>query len=678
VPVSYPANTSTLVEVPAGTTCAAAVAAAGLKLAGPNAIVVVRDQSGSLRDLSWVPDDDVEIEPVPLSSPDGLKVLRHSTAHVLAQAVQDLFPEAKLGIGPPIENGFYYDFGIPQPFQANDLKQVEKRMQEIIRSGQRFCRRELESIDRAQSELASEPFKLELIDLKGNVDTSEVMEVGGVGLTMYDNVDARSGEVIWSDLCRGPHLPSTAFIPSFALTRSAAAYWRGNETNPQLQRVYGTAWPTKKELTDYLHMLEEAAKRDHRRIGEDLELFTFSKEIGKGLPLWLPNGTIIRDELEQWARETERRLGYQRVVTPHITREELYYLSGHLPYYTDDLYSPIDIEGEQYYLKPMNCPHHHMVYRSRPRSYRELPYKIAEYGTVYRFERSGQLHGLMRARGFSQNDAHIYCTFDQAKEQFLEVMHMHDSYYRALGITDFYMVLALRDPTNTKKYHGDERMWRVSEEITREAMEESNIPFVEEIGGAAHYGPKVDFMIRAATGKEFAASTNQVDLYTPERFGLVYHDSDGLEKPAVVIHRAPLGSHERFVAFLAEHYCGAFPVWLAPEQVRVIPVMPDVEDYAAEVQNVLFDAGFRADVDLSDGRLPAKVRTAVSRKIPLIVVVGRREAQNRGVTVRYRSAEEVGMSLDAFVEHVQDLVQTKSLDGAGHVRKELAEPASGG
>lgn len=661
-----------LVEVLAGTTCADAVAAAGLKLAGPNAIVVVRDASGSLRDLSWVPEEDVEVEAVALSTPDGLRVLRHSAAHVLAQAVQNLFPDAKLGIGPPIENGFYYDFDVLKPFQPEDLRQLESRMLEIVRSGQRFRRRLVDSRDHARLELAAEPFKLELIDLKGDVDTSEVMELGGGGLTIYDNIDAKSGEVVWSDLCRGPHLPTTAMIPSFALTRSAAAYWRGNEANQQLQRVYGTAWPTKKELADHLAMLEEATKRDHRRIGEDLDLFTFSKEIGKGLPLWLPNGTIIRDELEQWARETERGLGYQRVVTPHITRQDLYYLSGHLPYYTDDLYSPIDIEGEQYYLRPMNCPHHHMVYRARQHSYRELPYKIAEYGTVYRFERSGQLHGLMRARGFTQNDAHIYCTFDQAKEQFLEVMRMHDDYYRALGITDFYMVLALRDPANTKKYHDDEEMWRVAEEITRAAMEESNIPFVEEIGGAAHYGPKVDFMIRAVTGKEFAASTNQVDLYTPQRFGLTYHDSDGSERSVVVIHRAPLGSHERFVAFLTEHFGGAFPIWLAPEQVRVIPVMPEVEGYALEVRDVLFRAGIRADVDLSDGRLPAKVRTAVGRKIPLIIVVGRREAESRGVTVRYRSAEETSMSLDAFTEHLGELIRTKSLEGAGHIVKESA------
>jgi threonyl-tRNA synthetase len=313
-----------------------------------------------------------------------------------------------------------------------------------------------------------------------------------------------------------------------------------------------------------------------RRIGADLELFTFSKEIGQGLPLWLPNGTIVRDELEQWARQTERRLGYQRVVTPHLTREDLYYLSGHLPYYRDDLYAPIDIEGVQYYLRPMNCPHHHMVYKARLHSYRELPVKLAEYGTVYRFERSGQLHGLMRTRGFTQNDAHIYCTHDQAKDQFLEVMRMHDDYYRALGITDFYMVLALRDPHNKDKYHDDEAMWADAERITREAMEESGIPYVEDVGGAAHYGPKVDFMIRAVTGKEFAASTNQVDLYTPQRFGLGYTASDGTEQPVAVIHRAPLGSHERFVAYLTEHYAGAFPVWLAPEQVRVIPIVGEL------------------------------------------------------------------------------------------------------
>ncbi|HEY8558186.1 MAG TPA: threonine--tRNA ligase, partial [Actinomycetes bacterium] len=598
--------------VPAGTTAADAVAAAGLRLAGPDAIVVVRTPDGRLRDLSWVAEDDLRVEPVPMSSPDGLQVLRHSTAHVLAQAVQDLFPEAELGIGPPIEHGFYYDFDVAKPFQPDDLERVEARMREIVAAGQRFQRRVLASPAAARAELAHEPYKLDLLEARDEAD-AEVMEVGGGELTIYDNLDAETGERRWGDLCRGPHLPSTRLIPAFKLLRSAAAYWRGSERNPQLQRIYGTAWPRREELEAHLRQVEEAARRDHRRIGADLELFTFSREVGQGLPLWLPNGTIIRDELEQWARQTERRLGYQRVVTPHLTREDLYYLSGHLPYYRDDLYAPIDIEGVQYYLRPMNCPHHHMVYKARLRSYRELPLKLAEYGTVYRFERSGQLHGLMRTRGFTQNDAHIYCTHDQAKDQFLEVMRMHDDYYRALGITDFHMVLALRDPHNKDKYHDDEAMWADAERITRGAMEESGIPYVEDVGGAAHYGPKVDFMIRAVTGKEFAASTNQVDLYTPQRFGLGYTASDGTERPVAVIHRAPLGSHERFVAYLTEHYAGVFPVWLAPEQVRVVPIVGELAGYAGEVRDLLVEAGFRADVDAGDGRLNARLRTAITR-----------------------------------------------------------------
>ncbi|ONM49571.1 threonine--tRNA ligase [Nocardia donostiensis] len=654
------------VLVSTGTTCGEAIFAEGLPHYGADAVVVARDPEGRLRDLSWAPDTDVEVEPVRLSSPEGLQVLRHSTAHVLAQAVQDVFPEAKLGIGPPIENGFYYDFDVATPFQPDDLEKVEARMQEIIKSGQLFRRRVFPDVEAAKSELSDEPYKLELIDVKSEVDDNEVMEVGGADLTIYDNIDAKSGEVCWSDLCRGPHIPTVKLIRAFKLTRHAAAYWRGNEKNPQLQRIYGTAWPDRDQLKQYLRQLEEAAKRDHRRIGEDLDLFDFSKEIGKGLPLWLPNGAIIRDELEQWARETERRLKYQRVVTPHITREDLYYLSGHLPYYTDDLYAPIDIEGDQYYLRPMNCPHHHMVYKARPHSYRDLPFKIAEYGTVYRFERSGQLHGMMRTRGFTQNDAHIYCTFDQAKDQFLEVMRMHDDYYRTLGIKDFYMVLALRDPNNRTKYHDDEQMWTDAERITREAMEESNIPYIEEIGGAAHYGPKVDFMIRAVTGKEFAASTNQVDLYTPQRFGLRYTASDGTDQPVVVIHRAPLGSHERFTAYLVEHFAGAFPIWLAPQQARLIPVMPEVAGYAHEVSDILFDAGIRVDVDENDGRLPGRVRAAVTRKIPLIIVVGRREAESRSVTVRYRSGNEESMPIDDFVAKARNLIDSKSLEGAGH------------
>jgi threonyl-tRNA synthetase len=650
-----------------------------LDLVGNDRSIVAARVNDELRDLEHVVEDGDVVEAVRADSEEGRAIIRHSCAHVLAQAVQDSFEGAKLGIGPPIENGFYYDFDIDGTFTPEDLDRLGKRMEEIIKSGQLFRRRALSDED-AQRELADEPYKLELIGLKGSAaaDKAEGANFAvGVGeLTIYDNVDRKTGELCWKDLCRGPHVPNTRYIPAFKLTRSAAAYWRGSEKNPQLQRIYGTAWENKTALKDHLHRLEEAQKRDHRRIGEDLDLFTFSSEVGKGLPLWMPNGTVLRDELEGWAHETERRLGYQRVATPHITKDALYYLSGHLPYYAEDLYAPIEIEGENYYLRPMNCPHHHMVYKARPRSYRDLPYKIAEYGTVYRYERSGQVYGIMRSRGFTQNDAHIYCTLDQAKDQFLEVMRMHDDYYRALGITDFYMVLALRDPTNTEKYHDDEQMWQDSERITREAMDESNIPYVEDPGGAAHYGPKVDFMFRTVTGKPYAASTNQVDLYTPSRFDLTYTDSDGAEKPVAVIHRAPLGSHERFIGFLTEHFGGAFPVWLAPEQIRVIPVMPDLLDYANKVRDALFDAGLRVDVDASDARLNAKVRTAVTRKIPLILVVGRREAEQQGVTVRYRSGEEKPLSLDAFTEHALELVRTKSLEGAGHLPPaEHAPPA---
>ncbi len=657
------------VTVSAGSTLGESFAAAGLTMTGPNAIVVARTDDGRLLDLTHMPDAELAVQPVPMSSPDGVNVLRHSAAHVMAQAVQDLFPESKLGMGPPIENGFYYDFGVEIPFSTEDLPRIEDRMKEIIKRGQRFSRRVYGSAAEALEELSNEPYKLDLIQDSGGIDGNELMEVGEGALTVYDNLDPKTGERCWSDLCRGPHLPSTRMIPAVKLLRTAAAYWRGSEKNPQLQRIYGTAWPTRDELKAHLARLEEAAKRDHRRIGEHLDLFAFSNEVGKGLPLWLPNGTIIRDELEVWARESERAYGYQRVVTPQLAKDDLYYLSGHLPYYAEDLYSPIDIEGETYYLRPMNCPHHHMVYQSRPKSYRELPYRIAEYGTVYRFERSGQLFGLMRTRGFTQNDAHIYCTFDQAREEFLTVMKMHEEYYTALGIEDFHMVLALRDPAKTDKYHDDEEMWRRAEEITRGAMDDSGIPYVEDIGGAAHYGPKVDFMIRTVGGKEYAASTNQVDLYTPSRYDLNYVASDGTKQPVVVIHRAPLGSHERFTSYLVEHFGGAFPVWLAPEQVVVIPVMPDLDDYAAEVNRVLLGEGFRSQADLSDGRLGAKVRTASKRWVPFIAVVGRREAEERSVTVRDRTGTETPMSLDDFVALMHDRIDTKSLIDAGHITK---------
>lgn len=630
---------------------------------GPTSPVAVRTPNGELHDLSWAPLQKTTVEPVQLGSPDGLAIMRHSAAHVLAQAVGELY-DYQLGNGPAIEDGFFYDFNAVQPFKADDLQLIQSRMRDIIKAGQQFRCREID-IDNAREELHQQALKLELLDRR------EAQLTGGAELpplTMYDNVDRHTGEVVWTDLCRGPHLPTTAFVPAVELTHTSSAYWLGDETKPQVQRIYGTAWATREDLKRHQVLLAERAKRDHRRLGEDLDLFAFSDNVGQGLPLWLPNGTVIRDELEHWARTAERPLGYQPVVTPHLTKGELYYLSGHLPYYADDMYAPIIIDDTAYYLKPMNCPHHHEVFAARPHSYRDLPYRIAEYGTVYRFEQTGQLHGLMRVRGFTQNDAHIYCRPEDAEEEFLAVMRLHDYYYRALGITDFRMVHATRDPHNTKKYHDDNEMWERAQAITRSAMERSGIPFSEDVGGAAHYGPKVDFVIRSVTGKEFAASTNQVDLYTPRRFGLTFKDRDGADKPVVVIHRAPLGSHERFVAFLIEHFAGAFPVWLAPEQVRVIPLMPEHGDYAELVKKrLLEDDVFRVAVDHSDSRMAAKVRTAITKKIPLIVVVGGTEAQDHSVTVRTRDGVEETMPLEQFSGHVAQLIHAKALDGAGHI-----------
>lgn len=602
---------------------------------------------------------------IPYEQTDLYK-LRHSAAHVMAQAVVEIFPEAKLAIGPPIEDGFYYDFDLPRTLTPDDLATVEKRMREIIAGNHRFQYRELTAAQ-AREFFADQPYKLELIEglAQGQTDENGNPIEGGVVISTYKHDS-------FEDLCRGPHVDGTRKInpDALKLIKVAGAYWRGDEHRPMLQRIYGTLWNTPKELEEHLWRLEEAKKRDHRKIGEDLKLFTFSPEIGRGLPLWLPRGTIIRDALEDWAKKTERKWGYQRISTPHLTRGELYYISGHLPYYKDDLYAPIDIEGDEYYLKPMNCPHHHMVYKAHPHSYRELPIRYAEYGTVYRYEKSGQLHGLMRVRGFCQNDAHIYCSLEQAKKEFLDVMRLHEYYYSSLGITDYHMVLALRDPNNTTKYHDDVQMWADAERITREAMDESGIPYVEDIGGAAHYGPKVDFIVRSVTGKEFAASTNQVDLYMPKRFDLTYVDDTGKDQFVVVIHRAPLGSHERFVAFLTEQYAGAFPAWLAPTQVQMIPIADRHVEYARTVAARLFDLEFRVEVDDSNERMQNKIRQAQLQKTPYMLVVGDREAASDAVSVRLRSGENLGSKTVAeFTEILQKVVSSKSLS------LELAPPA---
>jgi threonyl-tRNA synthetase len=593
---------------------------------------------------------------------DALHRQRHSAAHLLAEAVLEEFPDARIGIGPPIANGFYYDFELPRSLTPEDLDKLEGRVKELVAAGGGFEYRSLEP-DQARAFFADQPYKLELIDGIVAAGTDEYGEpTDSPVISTY-----RHGR--FEDLCRGPHVSDASEINAAGLKVShvAGAYWRGDEHRPMLQRVYALLFPTSEELESHLAAQEEARRRDHRRIGEEMDLFAFSAEIGRGLPLWLPKGTIVRDELETWGREVERRWGYQRVTTPHLARGELYRISGHLPYYEEDLYAPIDIEGDEYYLRPMNCPHHHMVYQARPHSYRELPLRYAEYGTVYRYERSGQLFGLMRTRGFTQNDAHIYCTLDQAREEFTKVMRLHDYYYRALGITDFHMVLAVRDPDNTTKYHGDDDMWAKAERITREAMDESGIDYVVDVGGAAHYGPKADFIIRSVSGREFAASTNQLDLYMPGRFGLTYTAPDGTDQPVAIIHRAPLGSSERFVAYLIEHFAGLFPVWLAPEQVRIVPITEAQTDYAGRLAAELFADGFRVDVDRSDNRMQAKIRSAVTDRVPFVLVIGRKEMEAGTVSVRSRAGDEGAVPFAEFAGRLRRLVGDKSLEGAGHI-----------
>ena len=647
-------------SLPAGSPVHESITAAGLPLAGLQGIVAVLTDDGIERDLTWVPPLDTEAGLIARNSPAGLAIVRHSTTHVMAQAVQNVFPGTRLGIGPPTADGFFYDFLTEHNFTPEDLVTLETEMRRIVDGGQLFRRRVASSLAEAEGAVLTEPLKQELIATHPVPWRFGGDEYGEDALSFYDNL-SYAGDLAWTDLCRGPHVLDTKYLGVFTLTHAAAAYWRGDEKRPQLQRIYGTSFLDRKALKAYLTEREERLKRDHRKLGEELDLFAFDPNIGRGLPLWLPNGTIIRDELERWARESERALGYKRVVTPHLAKEDLYYLSGHLPYYAEDMYAPISIEDETYYLRPMNCPHHHMVYRARPKSYRDLPYKLGEYGTVYRFEKSGQLQGLMRTRGFSQNDAHIYCTEEQAEEQFLEVMKLHETYYTGLGITDFHMVLAVRDPANTEKYHDDEEMWEKAERITRSAMERSGIPFVLDVGGAAHYGPKIDFVIKSVTGREFAASTNQVDLYTPARFGLTYRANDGTDKQPVVIHRAPLGSHERFVAFLTEQFAGAFPFWLAPEQIVVVPVTEIFNDGAQAVADELYAAGLRAEADVSDARMQAKIRTHTMRKVPVVLVVGGREIEERTASVRLRVGGSWTAPLDDVKAFFLDAVATRSL-----------------
>jgi threonyl-tRNA synthetase len=650
------------IVVTAGTTAAAAVAAAGLPTSGPKAIVVVRD-GDRLRDLDWTPSADTEVDAVDMSSPDGLNVLRHSAAHVLAQAVQDVFPDAKLGIGPPIENGFYYDFMVGKPFQPDDLAKLEKRMQEIIKAGQRFRRRRFDSVEQAKAELAGEPFKLELVDVKSGsdeaLDTSEVMEVGGGELTIYDNLDAQSEKVCWSDLCRGPHLPSTRMIPAFKLMRSAAAYWRGSEKNPQLQRIYGTAWPTRDALKEYQKLLEEAARRDHRKLGADLDLFSFPDELGSGLAVFHPKGGIIRREMEQYSRQRHQESGYEFVNTPHISKAGLFQTSGHLPHYADTMFPPMEMEGAEYYLKAMNCPMHNLIFRARGRSYRELPLRLFEFGSVYRYEKSGVVHGLTRVRGMTQDDSHIYCTKEQMPSELRGLLQFVLDLLRDYGMDDFYLELSTRD--DSPKFIGEAADWEEATEALRSAAESSGLDLVPDPGGAAFYGPKISVQVRDAIGRTWQMSTIQVDFNQPKRFGLEYQASDGSRQQPVMIHRALFGTIERFFGVLTEHYAGAFPAWLAPVQVIGIPIRSDHADYLFDFADQLRKEGIRVEVDHSDERMQKKIRNAQQQKIPFMAIAGDDDVTGGTVSFRYRDgSQRNGVPLAEAVAHVVDVVRSRT------------------
>ena len=588
--------------------------------------VVVCRINGELRDLWSDLADGDEVESISISSEDGLNVLRHSTAHVLAQAVQEIFPETKLGIGPPIRDGFYYDFDPKNPFTPSDLEKLESAMRKIIKASQRFRRRVTTEKD-ALAELKTEPYKCELIGLKGNSagDDSSV-EVGGSVLTIYDNL-GRDGNPVWSDLCRGPHLPSTKHIPAFKLMRAAGAYWRGSEKNPMLQRIYGTAWPTQEAQDAYLHLLEEAEKRDHRKLGAELDLFSFPEEIGSGLAVFHPKGGIIRRAMEDYSRKRHEEEDYQFVYSPHLTKAALFETSGHLQWYADGMYPPMVMDeelhadgtikkpGQKYYMKPMNCPFHNLIFQSSPKSYRDLPLRLFEFGTVYRYEKSGVVHGITRARGFTQDDAHIYCTKEQMADELDSLLTFVLNLLRDYGLTDFYLELSTRNP---EKSVGEDKDWQDATNALQQAAEKQKLELVLDPGGAAFYGPKISVQARDAIGRTWQMSTIQVDFQLPQRFDLGYAASDGSRKQPVMIHRALFGSIERFFGVLTEHYAGAFPPWLAPVQVRGIPVADSINPYLEDVIKQFKKAGIRADIDISDDRMQKKVRNAQLEKIPFM------------------------------------------------------------
>ena len=641
----------------------------------PDRSVVALRVNGTLRDLATVVTAEDTVEPVTIDSADGLDILRHSTAHVLAQAVQRIRPQANLGIGPPITDGFYYDFGVEEPFTPEDLKAIKKEMERIVREGQRFTRRVVTE-DEARAELADEPFKLELIGLKGGgADAAEgaSVEVGGAELTIYDNV-SRDGETVWKDLCRGPHVPGTRMIGNgWDLTRIAGAYWRGSEKNPQLQRIYGTAWPTKDELRAHQHRLEEAARRDHRKLGAELDLFSFPDEIGPGLAVFHPKGGIIRYEIEQYMRQRLLAADYEMVNSPHITKGDLFMTSGHLQWYADGMYPPMELDeivdaeghvtrqGQEYYLKPMNCPFHNLIFRSRGRSYRELPLRLAEFGTVYRYEKSGTLAGLTRVRGMTQDDAHIYVTADQVRDELTRNLDFVLSVLRDYGLQDFYLELSTKEEGNPK-FIGDDSLWAEATETLREVAEASGLELVPDPGGAAFYGPKISVQARDAIGRTWQMSTIQLDFNQPERFELEYTGPDGAKPQPVMIHRALFGSIERFFAILLEHYAGAFPVWLAPVQVVGIPVADEYAAYLGSFIDRLRSAGVRAELDRSDDRMQKKIRTHTTQKVPLQVIAGEQDRSAGTVSFRFRDGSQTnGIPLDEAVARIAAAIESKTL-----------------
>jgi threonyl-tRNA synthetase len=619
--------------------------------------VIAARVDGELRDLAYELADGDRVEPVPLDSDDGRAILRHSTAHVMAQAVQELYPDAKLGIGPPITDGFYYDFDVAEPFHPDDVERIETRMRKIIKEGQRFSRRVVTE-EEARAELADEPYKLELIDLKGSGGEGAEVEVGGSELTIYDNL-RRDGSVAWKDLCRGPHLPTTKRIPAFKLMRTAAAYWRGDENNQQLQRIYGTAWESKEALAEHLHRLEEAAKRDHRRLGAELDLFSFPEEVGPGLVLFHPKGGIVRKTMEDYSRQRHQEAGYEFVYTPHVTKQQLFETSGHLEWYADGMYPPMELdEGQRYYPKPMNCPMHILIFRSRGRSYRELPLRLFEFGGVYRYEKSGVIHGLTRARGFTQDDSHIFCTPDQLADELASLLDFVVGLLRDFGLTDFEPELALRDDSD--KFVGKAEEWAEAEAALRSALDKSGLPYVEAPGEAAFYAPKIDLHIRDAIGRRWQMSTLQVDLQEPQRFDLEYQASDGTRQRPYMIHRALFGSVERFFGVLVEHYAGAFPPWLAPVQVVAIPVAGRHLEHLNRVAAKLRDKGIRVEVDDSDERMQKKIRTAQTQKVPFMLIAGDKDVDAGAVSFRYRSGDQDnGVDVDEAVARIVDAVERR-------------------